>query len=82
MEEVTLSADKLALAAVGRQDAKKRLESTLTVRPRASCAPLTFSRTCSPSRFVRQPSCSFFSQTLLASNIVQALGTMLETVVF
>lgn len=50
IEEDALSADKLAIANVGRQDAKKRLEDNV--------------------------------YSLLSSNIVQSLGTMLDTVSF
>jgi 26S proteasome regulatory subunit N11 len=50
VEEDKLSADKLAIANVGRQDAKKHLEENV--------------------------------HKLLGSNIVQTLGTMLDTVVF
>lgn len=50
VEEDTLSAEKLAIANVGRQDAKKHLEKNV--------------------------------YSLLSANIVQALGTMLDTVVF
>lgn len=50
IEEDTLSEEKLAIANVGRQDAKKHLEENV--------------------------------QKLMSSNIVQTLGTMLDTVVF
>jgi len=50
VEEDTLTAEKLAIANVGRQDAKKHLEENV--------------------------------HSLMSSNIVQTLGTMLDTVVF
>ena len=50
VEEATLSADKLAIVNVGRQDAKKHLEDGVA--------------------------------TLMADNIVQTLGAMLDAVVF
>ena len=50
LEEATLSADKLAIVNVGRQDAKKHLEDGVS--------------------------------TLMADNIVQTLGAMLDAVVF
>ena len=50
LEEATLSAEKLAIVNVGRQDAKKHLEDGVS--------------------------------TLMADNIVQTLGAMLDAVVF